>query len=268
MLTVVFQADVHNLIPLYAIGVFTSFTLSQAGMARRHLTIKEEGWRRGLWVNGIGAIATGVVGVVIAVTKFTHGAWIIMLIVPITVAVLVRVNRHYNDVATRLANPESDFPAAPSSRLDVIVLVSHVDEALDRAMRYVDDLDRRCLRAVHVGAEDRGLGAAFWARYGCSLEFVPRLGGLVHTVRELARGERRERPDDVLAVVVPEQIDEARVWHVMKHNGALRLKAGLAVRARGGRGERPRRRRRHRTGAPTTPARCAHPCLGAARRCA
>ena len=227
VLTVAFQADVHNLIPLYAIGVFTSFTLSQAGMARRHLTIKEEGWRRGLWVNGIGAIATGVVGVVIAVTKFTHGAWIIMLIVPITVAILVRVNRHYNDVATRLANPESDFPAAPSSRLDVIVLVSHVDEALDHAMRYVNDLDRRCLRAVHVGAEDRGLGAAFWARYGCSLEFVPRLGGLVHTVRELARGERRERPDDVLAVVVPEQIDEARVWHVMKHNGALRLKAGL-----------------------------------------
>jgi hypothetical protein len=176
--------------------------------------------------------ATGVVGVVIAVTKFTHGAWIIILIVPITVVILVRVNRHYNDVATRLANPESDFPAAPSSRLDVIVLVSHVDEALDRAMRYVNDLDRRCLRAVHVGAEDRGLGAAFWARYGCSLEFVPRLGGLVHTVRELARGERRERPDDVLAVVVPEQIDEARVVARDETQRCVAPQGGTSVRRR------------------------------------
>ena len=279
LLTIAFQADVHNLIPLYAIGVFTSFTLSQAGMARRHLTIKEEGWRRGLWVNGIGAIATGVVGVVIAVTKFTHGAWIIMLIVPITVAVLVRVNRHYDHVATRMANPESEFPAAPSSRLDVIVLVSHVDEALDRAMRYVGDLDRRRMRAVHVGAEDRGLGAAFWARYGCPLEFAPRLGGLVHTVRELARGERREHPDDVLAVVVPEQIEEPRLRHVLKHNDALRLKAGLlfergvvvvnvpAIGDDRGPARRPRQPRRARPGldAPRRRARCA--ARGSAARC-
>jgi amino acid transporter len=227
VLTIMFRADVHNLIPLYAIGVFTSFTLSQAGMSRRHLTIREPGWRRGLWVNGVGAVATGVVGVVIAVTKFTHGAWIIMLIVPITVAVLVRVNKHYEHVAATMANPGPAVTRSKRSRLDVVVLVSRVDAALDRAMRYVDGLDSRVVRVVHVGAEDRGLAAGLWARYGHELEFVPQSRGLVRTARELARTERREHPEDVLAVVVPEQIEEARAWYLLRHNRALRLKAGL-----------------------------------------
>ncbi len=106
LLTVAFGASVTHLIPLYAIGVFTSFTLSQGGMAKRHLTLKEPGWKRGLWVNGLGAVATGIVGIVIAVTKFTHGAWIIMVIVPVTVAILVRVNKHYDHVASKLDEPD------------------------------------------------------------------------------------------------------------------------------------------------------------------
>ena len=87
-------------------------------MARRHLTIKEPGWRRGMWVNGLGAIATGVVGVVIAVTKFTHGAWIIMLIVPMTVAVLVRVNHSYERRAARARGrpPAGDTRASSHPR--------------------------------------------------------------------------------------------------------------------------------------------------------
>ena len=111
LLVILFQADVHHLIPLYAIGVFTSFTLSQAGMAKRHLRLREPGWKRGLWVNGIGAVASGVVGIVIAVTKFTHGAWVIMLIVPLTVAVLVRVNKHYEHVA-RMDRSDPALPIA------------------------------------------------------------------------------------------------------------------------------------------------------------
>ena len=81
-LVVLFRADVHRLIPLYAIGVFTSFTLSQAGMAKRHLRLREAGWRHGLFINGLGAITTAVVAVVIAVTKFADGAWAVMVFVP------------------------------------------------------------------------------------------------------------------------------------------------------------------------------------------
>ena len=227
LLTIVFGASVTHLIPLYAIGVFTSFTLSQGGMAKRHLTLKEPGWKRGLWVNGLGAVATGVVGVVIAVTKFTHGAWIIMIVVPITVAVLVRVNKHYEHVAAKLDEPDPALAVANAKRLAAVVLVSRVDDGLDRAMRYTDHLDADRVRAVHVGPEDRNLGAAFWARYGCKLEFVTSQRGLVKTARALVQSERAEFADHLCAVVVPETIEDARLRHVLRHNDALRLKAGL-----------------------------------------
>jgi len=227
LLTVAFGASVTHLIPLYAIGVFTSFTLSQGGMAKRHLTLKEEGWKRGLWVNGAGAVATGVVGVVIAVTKFTHGAWIIMIVVPITVAVLVRVNKHYEHVAAKLDEPDPALAVANAKRLAAVVLVSRVDDGLDRAMRYTDHLDADRVRAVHVGPEDRNLGAAFWARYGRKLEFVASQRGLVKTARALVQSERAEYADHLCAVVVPETIEDARVRYVLRHNDALRLKAGL-----------------------------------------
>src|ERR687888_416900 len=95
LLVIVFDADVHRLIPLYAIGVFTSFTLSQAGMAKRHLRLREPGWRHGLVINGLGAITTAVVTVVIAITKFAHGAWAVMVFGPVMVWLLVRMNHQY-----------------------------------------------------------------------------------------------------------------------------------------------------------------------------
>jgi len=227
LVTVIFGASVPHLIPLYAIGVFTSFTLSQGGMAKRHLTLKEPGWKHGLWINGAGAIATLVVGIVIAVTKFTHGAWIIMIVVPVTVAVLVRVNKHYDHVSKQLDVPDPELRIANTRRVTAMVLVSRVDEGLDRAMRYVDHLESDRLRAVHVGPEDRNLAAAFWARYGQALEFVPQDGGLVHTARAVVQQERAEHADHLCAVVVPEVIEEARLSYVFRHNDALRLKAGL-----------------------------------------
>ena len=231
LLVIAFGADVTKLIPLYAIGVFTSFTLSQGGMAKRHLRLREPGWKRGLWVNGIGAGASFVVLIVISVTKFVHGAWIIMLVVPITVAVLVRVNRHYTHVAERLDHDDPDLPVLRArTKLRAMVLVSRVDDGLDRAMRYVALLDTEPeagVRAVHVGAPDASLGAEFWARYGSTLEFVSGGRGLVRSARALVKTERAGRPDEVLAVVVPETIEESRFWHVLRHSAALRLKAGL-----------------------------------------
>jgi amino acid transporter len=227
LLTIAFGASVTHLIPLYAIGVFTSFTLSQAGMAKRHITLKEPGWKVGLWVNGTGAVATGVVGIVIAVTKFTHGAWIIMIVVPVTVAILVRVNKHYDHVAAKLDEPDPTLAIASANRLAAVVLVSRVDDGLDRAMRYVAHLDADRVRAVHIGPEDRNLAAAFWARYDHQLEFVPSQHGLVKTARALVQSERAEYTNHLCAVVVPETIEQARMRHVVRHNGALRLKAGM-----------------------------------------
>ncbi len=105
---IVTDAQVSRLIPLYAIGVFTSFTLSQAGMAKHHLTHREPHWHYGLFVNGVGAFLSFVVLVVVAVTKFMSGAWFIILLVPIMVALLMRLNKQYE---SELEELKEDAPA-------------------------------------------------------------------------------------------------------------------------------------------------------------
>ena len=114
---IIFQADVTRLIPLYAIGVFTSFTLSQAGMAKKHIKDKEAGWRTGLFVNGLGAFTTGVVTIVIGVFKFEGGAWFIMILVPVMVFGLVRLNHAYEAEKDELEHEAREAAEAPILRL-------------------------------------------------------------------------------------------------------------------------------------------------------
>jgi amino acid transporter len=226
VLVVAFQAEVHRLIPLYAIGVFSSFTFSQAGMARRHLRRRETGWRHGLLVNGLGAVTSAVVLVVFAVTKFTQGAWIVLVFVPAMVAVLVRIRHHYAYVDERLAQPP-DPPTSRHRRLELVVFVSRLDESLDRAMRYVASVGADEVHAVHVGNPKTSLAAAFGARYGIPLSFEPKRGGFTGTARRYVRTLHSEHPDRFLAAVVPELIEGTGWVHMGVHNRALRLKAGL-----------------------------------------
>jgi len=147
---IVTDAKVDRLIPLYAIGVFTSFTLSQAGMAKHHLTHREPHWHYGIFVNGMGAFLSFVVLVVVAVTKFQHGAWFIILLVPIMVAALVRLNRQYE---SELEELKEDAPRAAEARVlrrhAVIVLIDQLDVAAARAIQYARALTPDDLRAVH-----------------------------------------------------------------------------------------------------------------------
>ena len=113
LLLVIFGGETHALIPLYAVGVFISFTLSQSGMVRHWWTDRVRGWRHKLAINGLGALATGVVTVVIAATKFTHGAWIVVLVIPALVATFLAMHRHYEDVAEQLSLEGLPGPPAP-----------------------------------------------------------------------------------------------------------------------------------------------------------
>jgi amino acid transporter len=147
---IVTNAKVDRLIPLYAIGVFTSFTLSQAGMAKHHLTHREPHWHYGLVVNGVGAFLSLVVDIIIGVTKFTHGAWFIIVLVPVMVAALVRLNRQYE---SELEELKEDAPRAAEARVlrrhAVIVLIDQLDAAAARAIQYARALTPDDLRAVH-----------------------------------------------------------------------------------------------------------------------
>ncbi|MBI2708595.1 MAG: amino acid permease [Actinobacteria bacterium] len=170
-LVVVADAKVDNLIALYAIGVFTSFTLSQAGMAKHHITEKEPGWRAGLFINGTGALLSFVVDVIIAVTKFTRGAWFVIVMVPVMVFFLMRLARQYEQEAEAL---ESDVPAAATARVlrrhVVLVFVDRLDLAAARAIQYARTLQPDELRAVHfvIDTDHAERLAASWRSLGLS----------------------------------------------------------------------------------------------------
>ena len=171
LLVVLTGAKVDRLIPLYAIGVFTSFTLSQAGMARHHLREREPGWRGGFVINGVGAVMTLVVDIVIAITKFTHGAWIVVALVPIMVVFLVRLSRQYETEAEQLEDNVPEAVAAPILRRHVVlVFIDRLDLAAARAIQYARTLMPDDLRAVHFALDQQRADelTEAWARYGMS----------------------------------------------------------------------------------------------------
>ncbi|MBI2238065.1 MAG: APC family permease [Actinobacteria bacterium] len=154
LLVVVFQADVHRLIPLYAIGVFTSFTLSQAGMAKRHLRLREPGWRHGVVINGLGAVTTAVVDVIIAITKFSGGAWAVMVFVPTLVVLLVRMNRRYEREHRELEEGLEPFRAEPRSAPIALVVVDDTDRKTLHALQYAKTIRPQATHALHFEREE------------------------------------------------------------------------------------------------------------------
>ncbi len=165
-LVVAFKANVHGLIPLYAIGVVTSFTLAQAGMTRRHLTQRQPGWRKGLAVNGFGAAVTLLVLVVITVTKFAHGAWMVVAAIPVIVWLLRRTQRAYGAEVAELKVEATQRLAPLKPRHEVVVLVEGLDQAMLGALQYARQLNPLHITALHVATDpDRARElAALWSR--------------------------------------------------------------------------------------------------------
>jgi amino acid transporter len=142
--------QVSRLIPLYAIGVFTSFTLSQSGMAKHHVTHKEDGWKTGLVINAVGAVLSFLVLMIVSAVKFTEGAWVIIVLVPVLVYGLVRLNRAYEAEDFELHEDALALAQAPTMRTHaVVVLVDDLDAATARALQYARTLAPNDLRAVH-----------------------------------------------------------------------------------------------------------------------
>lgn len=223
VLVVVFQADVTHLIPLYAIGVFTSFTLSQTGMAKRHLTLREPHWRVGLLINGGGAIATGIVTIVIGIVKFSHGAWFIMVLVPVLVLVLMRLNKQYEAENAEL---EYEVREAAESRVYrrhvILLMVERLDRSAARGIQYARSLHPDELRAVHIAtdpiAADEVMSA--WIRLGLNrftLELVDCPDRrLVHSVSEVVAECLADGSTEV-TVLVPRR-EYRHWWHRLLHD--------------------------------------------------
>ncbi len=229
ILLVSFGGDTHALIPLYMIGVFVSFTLSQAGMVVRWRKERSSGWRTSAAINGVGAIVTGVVLLVVAVTKGREGAWIIMLLIPFNVLLFKVTKRHYEGVADQLSM--QGWSAPERRRNTVLVPISGVIRPVVEALEYAKTLSDD-VRAVYVAIEPtttehlRGQ----WEHYGNGVPLVL-LGSpyrsLMEPLLEYIEQIARDRPNDYVTVVLPEFVP-ARWWHHLFHNQrALLIKGAL-----------------------------------------
>src|SRR5207244_6423635 len=231
LLIVAFAGDTHALLPLYAIGVFISFTLSQSGMVRRWLSLREKGWRWRVWVNGVGAVVTCVVLLTLAVTKFREGAWIVVVVIPLLVGVFIVMRRHYDEVAVELSL--EDFEGPPTFQHTVLILVGDVHRGVVRAVQYAKTLaPTATVRAVFVEtdpARTRKLEEK-WAKWGLGAPLVV----LTSPYRSLLRpfldyvDQIQARGDEQMVTIVLPEFLPRRWWQHVLHNQTALLKIGRA----------------------------------------
>ena len=238
LLIIAFQASVTRLIPLYAIGVFLSFTLSQTGMARRwwrvgHLepgkeivdpgsTLKyEPGWQYKIVINGFGAVCTAIVMVVFAVTKFSEGAWIILILVPVLVTIFFTIHHHYKDLAVHLSLEKFIGLPARQTRHRVILPVSAVHQGALAALRYAKMLSDD-VTVVHVSldpAETEKVRKK-WKKWGEGTRLVILdspyrlfIEPLLEYIKDI---DESGQPNETITIVVPQFIPSKR-WHYALH---------------------------------------------------
>ena len=225
-LVVVFDADVSRLIQLYVVGVFTSFTLSQTGMVRRWLRTREPGWRRSIVVNAAGATATFVVLVVITASKFIHGAWIVIVAIPLLVLLLRSIHRHYARVGAMLRRAGTEMDPTATNR--TVLVVTDFDVATAQALGYVRSFRPRDLRVVYTGPLSREEAERRWTQMAGNGTPIQTLGGRaeVDAVLDYVRGVPRE-PGDYVTVVIPELFRKRSLWHAVRRPLTFQLKVRL-----------------------------------------
>jgi hypothetical protein len=273
ILIVVFAGDTSRLIPLYAVGVFLSFTLSQAGMVRHWLKVRNHEchydaihksqvesekllpdallaleqskaprfvtdevtervlWKKSLLINLIGAIATATVLTVFIATKFIHGAWLVVVMIPLLVLMFLAVHRHYVSVAKQLSM-EIIGDAVEPVKNTVIVPISGIHRGVMNALRYARSISPESVTAVYVDFEEEATAKLKerWDKLDLGIKLVV----LQSPYRELTRPilkfiyrVDRLRDDDIITVVIPEFVPKRWWQHLLHNQSSLLLKAAL-----------------------------------------
>jgi amino acid transporter len=230
-LIVAFQANVNSLIHLYVIGVFTAFTLAQAGMVRHWQRVRDPGWRGRAALNAVGAATTAVVTAVVIATKFADGAWMVIIAIPVLVASFYAVHKHYRSVGRRLTAKARAVLARPEPTNEVVVYVERLDAPTREALWYARTIARgRPFRAIHVPfpGSDSGIRPRFfaWAQGEPHLEVLSSQDDPVDAVLEyiwaFPHGE-----GEFVTVVIPELFRRPSLLAACMHRSTFSLKLGL-----------------------------------------
>jgi amino acid transporter len=234
-LVVVAQGETHALIPLYAVGVFIDFTISQAGMIRHWLRTRSPGWRQRLTINAIGCVATGVVAIVVTSVKFIDGAWLVIVLIPVLVAIMLFIRREYDGQERELHVRDDFVMDAPHREQRVVVPINGVNRAVIQAVKFGRTLSAD-VRAVYV-TSDTEAGDALreqWERQvpGIPLVIVESpyravISPIVAYLDVLDQAWPPDKPAPITIVVLPEYV--ARHWwdRLLYNRTAQRLKTAL-----------------------------------------
>ncbi len=231
-LIVIFGGDTHQLIPLYMIGVFLSFTLSQTGMFLRWRRLRTPGWKTSAAINGIGALLTGVVLLIVGATKGPEGAWIVILLIPVLVTVFRQTKKHYDEVSSQLTLRDW---TPPGRRTNVVMVpISGVQRAVVHALRYAESISTD-VRAVYVSDNPVAIAALQkdWETWGGSVRLVvlnSPYRSLMEPLMEYIKRTEQERTNAYITIVLPEFVP-SKWWHHLLHNqSALLIKGALLFR--------------------------------------
>ena len=237
LLIVLFRGDTHALIPLYAIGVFLSFTLSQLGMVRRSLRLRDTGWRRVLVISGVGTVVTALVVGIFAVTKFTQGAWIVVLVIPLLILFFLLLKGHYDAFGRALAMEE--WSAVAPRRHTAIVPVSGIHRGVAAALTYALSVSKD-VRAVYIAErpEDGERMEEQWSLWDNGVPLVVLespyrsvVGPLLQYIDQVDR-EFGGEEGNLVTVVLPEVVP-SKWWHHLLHNNTALLVKGALLFRRG-----------------------------------
>jgi amino acid transporter len=228
LLIYVFDANLNRLIQLYLVGVFISFTLSQTGMVVRGRNLKPPGWKRSAAISGFGAAVTGVVLVVIGASKFLHGAWIVLAVIPVLMFAMRSVHKHYSGVEEELAHPARRPVDRRPADQHMVIYVTTMDAAVERALGYA-----RAMRPAHISAVT--LDSAdfrLWKRLApdIPIELAPQKMRRHKAIQSFLRQKRTELQldqDDFLTLIIPEVLESTSTFEIFRRPALHRLKGSL-----------------------------------------
>ena len=240
LLLVVFKGDTTLLINLYAVGVFISFTLSQGGMVRHwwHLRNAQKGWRRSMIINGTGALATFLVAMIIATTKFMEGAWVVVLLIPLLVLMFQGIRGHYMHVERERT---TEIPLSPKDvHHRLIVPIAKLDQASQQSLAYARSISPQ-VTAVHVSRDKEELQAlcASWSEWKVNLMADEQVqldiikDGRYSVVRSLLNYihvQQQQHADETVTVILPEIAESGMFKQLLAHLTSFRLKMALFLR--------------------------------------